>query len=266
MFMFSPNNELIPINNLKKGDDYANSIVHYTSIANLFKILRGKQIKFNRIDNVNDLEEKELLEFRENYRRVFVACFSKTASDRIPMWKMYTNKNDGVMIKIVPFEKSKYKDLLVLDSAVCDNKKIGFGLKNVSLSTEQNWYARFDAYDVEYTDDKKTKLSTLKVPEEQKTYDIPDYFGRCKNTAWKYEEEFRFRIVLKSITHENELQDLHYLFVNINFDKIKRIEITFSPNIDKSDWEDIIDDFRIKQDIKTKFTYRNSRLFGKIKL
>lgn len=98
MGKYSPENELIP---LKKEERLVlDTITHYTSIPVLFKILRNNQILFNRIDNVNDLEEKENLMKHENYQRVFISCFSTQNSESIPMWRMYTNKDTGIMLKI----------------------------------------------------------------------------------------------------------------------------------------------------------------------
>ena len=100
MTKINPYKESIPLH--RNGVRESFRLSHYTSISVLFKILRNKQIKFNRIDSVNDLTEKELLSTAENYKRVFISCFSKRVEESIPMWKMYTSKNDGIMLSFIP--------------------------------------------------------------------------------------------------------------------------------------------------------------------
>ena len=64
MGQYGPENELLVIGKTSLKLD---TITHYTSIPTLFKILRNQNILFNRIDNVNDLTEKESLMKHENY-------------------------------------------------------------------------------------------------------------------------------------------------------------------------------------------------------
>lgn len=64
MGQYGPKNELLV---LGKPSLKLDTITHYTSIPTLFKILRNQNILFNRIDNVNDLTEKESLMKHENY-------------------------------------------------------------------------------------------------------------------------------------------------------------------------------------------------------
>ena len=99
------------------SNEGAINLAHYTSISTFFKIMRGKRLKFNRIDRVNDLTEKTLLGAEGEYRRVFVSCFSQNLQESIPMWKMYTPKDNGVMIKFVPLKGKTFKDLFFTNLA-----------------------------------------------------------------------------------------------------------------------------------------------------
>lgn len=264
MAKINPHKELIPLHRNEVRESFRLS--HYTSISVLFKMLRKKQIKFNRIDNVNDLTEKELLYTAESYKRVFISCFSKRVEESIPMWKMYTSKNDGIMLSFIPKKDTLFRDWFDLSFAYAENKSIAFSTKDVVQSSEKEIRATLETYNINY---KKSKMlsSKLYIKDESIEYLIPNYFATYKDKAWAYEKEFRFRFLLKSNgTKEVELKDYFSLFVNLNFDAFEKIIIVFSPEIDKLDWQDIIEDFKNKNGIATPFSYQNSKLRGKIKL
>ena len=94
--------ELVPIGKIFgiKEKIKHRSILHYTSILTALKILRNKRFLFNRIDRVNDLEEKEKLKEYKNYGRTFISCFTYEEKESIPMWKIYTKNDTGVLLKI----------------------------------------------------------------------------------------------------------------------------------------------------------------------
>lgn len=74
-------------------------IYHYTNIETLALILSNKTIRFNRLDNVDDLEEGNLKSngvLFSNY--TFVSCWTENPEESIPLWKLYTKGNNGVRI------------------------------------------------------------------------------------------------------------------------------------------------------------------------
>lgn len=260
---YSPENELIPLR--KKEPLFYDTITHYTSILTLFKILRNKSFLLNRIDNMNDLEEKENLTKHKNYMRVFVACFSLLKTESIPMWRMYTKNDTGVMLKI----KFK-KDVAVSDLFRENYLKANDGKRINIMNTGSNEYiqAQFDAVKVNYTN-RVFNSPIITVDEEKKDYDVPDNFALEKNTAWKYEKEIRFRAVLRVRGVQGidtDMLNVCSLFAPINFDAIDDLTVVFNPWINKDDWVDIIQDFINKQNISLRVKYRNSSLHNKIKI
>lgn len=265
MCIINAEDELIALNSLSFANKEAVCLTHYTNISSFFKIIRTKQLKFNRIDNLNDLTEKQLLQDKENYKRVFVSCFSRSCKELIPMWKMYTDKQTGIRLRFYPKKDTKFRDLFELDYVYTGNKMIALDGCNITNATEKSIVARFDGFDVEYGN--KKDLTHLYIKSEDKDYNVPYYFSSRKSKAWQYEKEFRYRILLKAYGRKIvELKDYFSLFLNIKFDAFEKIEIIFSPEINKLDWEDIIEDFKTKQSLKTKFVYHNSVLYEKIRL
>ncbi|MBR7176969.1 MAG: DUF2971 domain-containing protein [Clostridia bacterium] len=254
--------ELVPIEKIfsvKGGIEYR-SILHYTSILTVLKIFRNKTFLFNRIDCVNDLEEQKKLREYENYRRTFISCFTYEEKESIPMWKIYTKDNMGVLLKIDFNDGYQLEDLFYATTMQTkDNIRYPININN-SLVKESPWWIKLDCFCVDYTD---TPNNNPILGE----YSIPDYFGREKGTAWYYEKELRFRAVMHPKINETieEIPQVDYLFANINFEAINKITLTFNPWVKKEEWVDILDELIIGSEINGKIEYRDSCLYGKIR-
>lgn len=76
-------------------------IFHYTTIDVLALILSSKTIKFNRLDNVDDIDESKItFEGTPLSHIYFASCWSLLEAESIPMWRLYTNNGVGVRIAI----------------------------------------------------------------------------------------------------------------------------------------------------------------------
>lgn len=79
-------------------------LYHYTKIDTLKAIIESKNIRFKRLDLLNDpLEgivkiDNNFIEFR---KKAFCSCWTPEKEESMLMWSMYTGKNmDGVRIKM----------------------------------------------------------------------------------------------------------------------------------------------------------------------
>ena len=240
MGQYGPENELLV---LDKQSLKLDTITHYTSIPTLFKILRNQNILFNRIDNVNDLTEKEGLVKHENYRRLFVSCFSIRKSESIPMWRMYTKKDTGIMLQFKFRQGYQAEEFFVRDFI----KSSDGSMYNIIPNDKRGEVrVQLDAVEVTYTN-KPKHYPTMNVIEENKEYDVPDHFGIEKSKAWSYEKEIRFRAILRGNFGCEKIPDVPYLFPKITYNAIDELTIVFNPWISKDDWGDIIQDFIDKQ-------------------
>ena len=82
----------------EKTADKRTILFHYTSFDALRHILPDKKLKFNRIDKVNDLMERNIFGEDELYQLVFVSCFSTEKVESIPMWSIYGKDENGLRI------------------------------------------------------------------------------------------------------------------------------------------------------------------------
>lgn len=68
-------------------------IYHYTNIETLALILKNKTIRFNRLDQVDDLEEGQTeCSGIKVGQYLFVSCWTEDPEESIPLWRMYTDK------------------------------------------------------------------------------------------------------------------------------------------------------------------------------
>ena len=267
MGVYSPENELIPMGNWASTESILiKSIAHYTSIPTFLKILQTKCFRFNRIDNVNDLEEKEFLQQNDNYRRTFISCFTDYTRESIPMWKIYTTPETGIMLKI-KFSEGHSVDELFEKNTMYANTSTVFPIDsgNVKKLMNSAWRVKLSVGKISYTD--KRIPTCLHVKEENKYYDIPDYFGLEKRTAWKYERELRYRAIIRAaqVNTPAEFEEIGSLFGKINFSAIDKITVVFNPWINKEEWVSVLKAAIKEQKIDTQIDFRNSSLYKKIR-
>ena len=57
-------------------------------------ILINRVLKFNKVDNFNDLSES----IRNEYVKFFASCLTYSKEESIPLWHIYANKENGIRI------------------------------------------------------------------------------------------------------------------------------------------------------------------------
>ncbi|NOQ27821.1 MAG: hypothetical protein GQ564_20865 [Bacteroidales bacterium] len=75
-------------------------LYHYTSIETLAMILSSKKIKFNSLNNVDDLNEGKSIDYKHIGGYFFISCWTSFAEESLPFWNMYTPSMKGVRIKM----------------------------------------------------------------------------------------------------------------------------------------------------------------------
>lgn len=168
-------------------------IYHYTTINNLALILASKKIRFNRLDNVDDLEES-IYKSGDGVNKInlnqytFVSCWTKEKQENLALWSMYTGYK-GIRIGLEAdeiFVKHKVNDT---DYSYFDNwlKTVGdivFPLPNNLVHLE----------DIQYVDDVKRAVESLAQIEGNKIVMKTSQIGVYKNSAWAFQKESRFAL------------------------------------------------------------------------
>lgn len=82
-------------------------IFHYTSIESLALILKSRNIRFTRLDGVDDIREAQVHAGVNFGQYFFVSCWTQKKEESIPQWHMYSKNMQGVRIQMpdYPFRR-----------------------------------------------------------------------------------------------------------------------------------------------------------------
>lgn len=228
-------------------DDY---IYHYTSIETLALILKNKNIRFNSLKNVDDINETEFSDENEINlsSHVLISCWTNNEEENLAFWHMYTPNMKGVRIKLSKNLFHKYsftteyvadiQDTLITESLVPENE----------CFNQNYWIVPFSEnfLEIVYTEQEDLlKPKILQVESESFTVKIGE-IGKYKSKIWEFQKEVRFKLfVLPSMdsngTKIHPLDDFQKImtnkipspienyFIEIKDDAFKNMEITLGP-------------------------------------
>lgn len=245
-------------------------VFHYTSIDSLAMIMNSQSIKFNRLDKVDDMEERIQSKGVQLWQYVFVSCWTENPEESIPLWRMYSGNAHGVRIGMdvdmfadniiggsnipseIPHEgyfvsKIKPEDLFRKDYFVvpisqnmqnCDGDTLFYC--HVEYVNDVNEKTR-DAYQLTMTDNvhASTNVNFGEI-------------GKYKNNRWAFQQESRFRLLILPfnpiLAHQDEVSTIavntihHSLpvpiseyYLKLRSEALDNIEITLHQNASMSD-------------------------------
>jgi hypothetical protein len=188
-------------------------LFHYTSIEGLAHILESRQIRFSRLDLLDDMTEgqsKDDVDWRKYY---FVSCWTSEEEESIPLWSMYTPDMRGVRLKL-PLKM--FKTHLINSSDIpsfiqlADTSSISpdleYQVKTLmpyeKLHGEDYFVMTTSFRDevwpfsVEYTnDDNLLNQQLIRYNKETDTTSISsDEIAKYKKKVWSFQDEWRFKI------------------------------------------------------------------------
>lgn len=238
-------------------------LYHYTNLETLALILKNRTIRFNSLDKMDDLQEKETADLKNIGQFFYISSWTDDAAESIPMWNMYASLNSGIRIKLRknPFKiyENTAVDLShVVHSSVTDNTG-GKPLLSIIPLTEMfakgfvapQAMARDLLRKVEYTDDQDKLYPKMLVENGNQFVIAMGELGRYKNLHWSFQSEWRYILNILPIdlnqSVESSMKDFqlvankmrwgiekqpfpHYDMV-IADDAFADMEITLSPRI-----------------------------------
>ncbi|MEI4549625.1 DUF2971 domain-containing protein [Pseudoalteromonas spongiae] len=188
-------------------------LYHYTSIEGLAHILESRQIRFSRLDLLDDVTEgqsKDKVDWRKYY---FVSCWTSEEEESIPLWSMYTPDMKGVCLKIPLnmfkthlIDHSKVPSFIQLadTSSALPGQKIEIEclMPYEKLHGEDYFVMPTSFRDevwpskVEYTDDPNLlNQNLINYNEKTDTTSISsDEIAKYKKKVWAFQNEWRFKI------------------------------------------------------------------------
>ena len=261
-------------------------VYHYTSIETLALILKNKTIRFNRLDQVDDIEESEYKTGNDTKfgKYAFASCWTKNKDEDIALWKLYADGANGIRIcmdsnmfmnYIVP-KDSVVPELIKNTCYYLSPEKVIMNDYIVISNDLPNDFCR----DVIYTPtpDLESSHSSIMISEKE-IIPILDKIGIYKHIRWEFQSESRFLLYALPIDRKNKkmtIEDItlfvknnkkvpiDYIDVPISKKCFDEIEITLSPCIDFNHPNKIIIDSLINAYCQTAKVLTSS-LLGKIR-
>lgn len=230
-------------------------IYHYTSIETLALILESKKIRFNRLDQVDDVEESCYGSGETNIKLgqyQFVSCWTKDNKENLSLWKMYTNYK-GVRIALDEDMFITYK---------VNEEFKSFFPNTIDISPEGDYFIssfinEAKLYDVNYIPNPQDRIKRLIIKAGNNGAAInTNDVGMYKREEWEFQKESRFKITvlpicphfIKTRNTGNPFDHIYnlmyalgpsiginhpiktqYIDIPLNLDKLNHIEVMLGP-------------------------------------
>ncbi|SIT98760.1 Protein of unknown function [Epilithonimonas bovis DSM 19482] len=231
-------------------------IFHYTSLDTLAIILKNKNIRFNSLKNVDDVNETEFSD--ENNinlsSHTLISCWTKNEEENLAFWNMYTPNMQGVRIKLPRDIFEVYNFKTTNDFYVRENQNIMNSLVPESeCFNDKYWILPFKNHflEVEYTDDESfLKPKLFNLDGEQYKFET-GIIGKYKSRIWEFQKEVRFKLIVLPtqdlnnnrinpfndfvrIMYENIPAPIENYYLPIKQNAFEKMEITLGPKCNLS--------------------------------
>lgn len=217
------------------------NIFHYTSIKNLALILKGKKMRFTRLDKVNDPYDGIVNDYSSSQKLVYVSCFTKREDDSFPMWAMYTNNMDGVRIK---FNQNLFGEIETSFWGGFPSRE-----RKIKISKSEEIRSIFGPILIEYKESLE-EASNLEILSKGPRFQmfLPLHIGSYKMDDWSFEEEVRYKVLSFNAMIIDEIEgskmekvneyifnDTEWILLDLSETALKNAEILLGPNTEEAD-------------------------------
>jgi hypothetical protein len=192
-------------------------LYHYTNIESLAHILKSQQIRFSRLDLVDDMTEGQSNDAVDWKKYFFISCWSNDPVESIPLWHMYTKEMSGVRLKL-PTSMFKFHTInpdelpsglsLVDKNIIPEDKKYSIkSLLPYDRLHGEDYFVMAPSFQesrwpckINYTDDESLLNQELISynSKDDKTTLTPYEIAKYKKECWAFQKEWRFRIYCHS--------------------------------------------------------------------
>lgn len=239
-------------------------LFHYTTFDALRHILSDRNLKFNRIDKVNDLMERNIFGEDDLYQLVFVSCFSTEKVESIPMWSIYGKDKHGLRISFELDKADFVQNLLDKQGKTITSSEYPLTRHGKMNSPCPEWLYTVNIKDIIYDID-AIKRNPIRYGDGSNQMFNLTSMAAIKRKEWEYEHECRMIATLLTVLDNVEAPDIDYILVPIKFDHIKKLEITFNPWMEQHTKEEIKQFvYSISGFSKGQICFQNSILTGEI--
>lgn len=237
------------------------TLFHYTNIESLALILKNRTIRFNSLDNVDDLQENMTADIQNAGQFIYVSCWTDRSNENIALWKQYTNHDTGVRIELPKHPFKKYDSTQYID-IIKKSTNLNV-ISNDTLITIIDFkdmlnrnYSTFTIGEIplipiEYSENQDKVIPKMVENSKERINIFMERIGKCKDEAWKYQYEWRYIIqfvpinflegiknscekfaeIFNNIVNGTAEQPFKYYDFVINDSAFEQMKITLSPTI-----------------------------------
>lgn len=204
-------------------------IHHYADINTLALILKHRTIRFNRLDNVDDITEGDAFSQLKLEKFFFVSCWTYDRNESLPQWNMYTTDMAGVRITL-PKKMFDYKPLIIpkayknviqqgsLISPIPFEKIFGDNYFVPPIFLNEDHFGREVKYDPDFVQRKNQAIKFDISPNGEINGQISDPTGiaALKSPDWEFQREYRFVLfIVPSLPASEDENFLEQFYKNI---------------------------------------------------
>lgn len=231
-------------------------LYHYTTIDSLAHILKSRSIKFNRLDQLDDLSESEEFGSFNPLKYTFSSSFTWDDRENIALWKMYANMERGVRLEFdsTCIFNPKLTDLpphsitgdMIPKSIITSLKSTDIVNRDFLLiywgpADTHNLGRGIYLKNVEYNDNiKEIYKSLTKInPSDGSLYCNVWEFGFYKTKYWEFQKEVRLLIYtipnchsesdFNQLVSNNRVLETTSIFVPLSDFALENLHIVLSP-------------------------------------
>lgn len=245
-------------------------LFHYTTIDTLAHIMNNRSLKFNRLDQLDDITESEPFAAYNPLQYIFSCSFTYDSIENIPLWRMYANMNTGIRLEFdsdrlfnpvltvlkAPahsHEQHEFPPFLYTAVKSEDILNDDYMLMFWSFPEEDSLCTCIKLKKIEYIDNFRDKYkSQLKITDKKNpdgsisrslSYN-PTEFGFYKSRYWEFQKEIRCLIYAAPFPKDqNEISVIasgkrelrtKYILVPLSQDSLDNLHITLAPKATES--------------------------------
>ena len=188
-------------------------LYHYTNVETLALILENRTIRFNSLDKLDDLEEQETADVKNIGQFYYVSCWTDDDTESIPMWNMYSGLNSGVRLRMKssPFKQYGYVTMQDTKGNILSLKE--YYMPSVQVQLANNYIMAGDGwagellFPVEYTNEPEKLYPQIAHYKNDRLQSVGlNRLGKCKNTHWEFQKEWRYILCLLPKDPEHNLE------------------------------------------------------------
>jgi len=232
-------------------------IYHYTNTETLALILKNRTIRFNRLDQVDDLEEgKSESSGIKIGQYLFVSCWTENPEESIPLWRMYTDKGVGVRIGM---DKEMFKTYIYNDGEIVNGVLMKGQVKTLlspDMMALPNLFI-FPCFNdgvfyrgIQYVPNVAAAIKDAIKRDGNGSFKFElSKCGTFKNLRWAFQNESRFVLNiypkpsnistgdkifatwLCSVLEQEIPNEINYYDVDLDVNALNSMEITLCPNM-----------------------------------